>query len=138
MNNDFRYVMHDMTNVYIGAKHTYEELMNIDEVPFKLKTIFSHYMLKEIAGNTTLENHVFFMKPTDESYLVYKQMKVRYKLNVFREDGHGKGKPGYVQQEYKIQDIVEGPEAEWLHEKMNQIFVEEMHITKLGLLSVGI
>ena len=71
MNNDFRYVMHDMTNIYIGAKHTYDELMNIDEVPFKLKTILSHYMLKEIAGNTTLENHLFFMKKTDESYRIY-------------------------------------------------------------------
>ncbi len=138
MNNDFRYVMHDMTNLYIGGKYTYDELMGVDEIPFKLKTIFSHYMLKEVAGNTTLENHVFFMKPTDESYLVYKQMKTRFKLNVFREDGHGKGKPGYVQKSYKLEEIVEGKEAAFLHENMDTIFVEEMHITKLGLLSVGI
>ncbi len=138
MNNDFRYVMQDMTNVYIGAKYTYDEIMNVDEVPFKLKVILSHYMLKEIAGNTTLENHIFYMKPDDMSYMVYKRMKARFKLNVFKEDGHGKGKPGYIQKEYKIQDIVEGPEAAMLHEKMNQIFVEEMHITKLGLLSISI
>ena len=138
MNNDYRYVMHDMTNVYIGAKYTYDELMDVDEVPFKLKTIFSHYMLKEIDGNTTLENHLFYMKKTDESYLVYKQMKARFKLNVFRENGHGKGKSGYVQKSYKINEIVEGPEAAFLHANMNTIFVEEMHITKLGLLSVGI
>ena len=138
MNNDFRYVMQDMTNVYIGAKYTYDEIMNVDEVPFKLKVILSHYMLKEIAGNTTLENHIFYMKPDDMSYMVYKRMKARFKLNVFKEDGHGKGKPGYIQKEYKIQDIVEGPEAAMLHEKMNQIFVEEMHITKLGLLSVSV
>ncbi|MBS7303725.1 MAG: hypothetical protein KIG50_06285 [Lachnospiraceae bacterium] len=138
MNNDFRYVMQDMTNVYIGAKYTYDEIMNVDEVPFKLKVILSHYMLKEVAGNTTLENHIFYMKPDDMSYMVYKRMKARFKLNVFKEDGHGKGKPGYIQKEYKIQDIVEGPEAAMLHEKMNQIFVEEMHITKLGLLSVSI
>lgn len=138
MNNDFRYVMQDMTNLYLGARYTYEELMNVDEVPFKLKTIFSHYMLKEIAGNTTLENHLFFMKKTDESYLIYKQMKTRFKLNVFREDGHGKGKPGYVQKEYRIEEIVEGNESAFLHENMNTIFVEEMHITKLGLLAVGI
>lgn len=138
MNNDFRYVMQDMTNVYIGAKYTYDEIMNVDEVPFKLKVILSHYMLKEVAGNTTLENHIFYMKPDDMSYMVYKRMKARFKLNVFKEDGHGKGKPGYIQKEYKIQDIVEGPEAAMLHEKMNQIFVEEMHITKLGLLSVSV
>lgn len=138
MNNDFRYVMQDMTNVYIGAKYTYDEIMNVDEVPFKLKVILSHYMLKEVAGNTTLENHIFYMKPDDMSYMVYKRMKARFKLNVFKEDGHGKGKPGYIQKEYNIQDIVEGPEAAMLHEKMNQIFVEEMHITKLGLLSISI
>ena len=138
MNNDFRYVMQDMTNVYIGAKYTYDEIMNVDEVPFKLKVILSHYMLKEVAGNTTLENHIFYMKPDDMSYMVYKRMKARFKLNVFKEDGHGKGKPGYIQKEYKIQDIVEAPEAAMLHEKMNQIFVEEMHITKLGLLSISI
>ena len=51
--------------------------------------------------------------------MIYKQMKAKFKLNVFREDGHGKGKPGYVQKEYKIQDIVEGPEAAFLHENMN-------------------
>ena len=47
MNNDFRYVMQDMTNVYIGAKYTYDEIMNVDEVPFKLKVILSHYMFIE-------------------------------------------------------------------------------------------
>ena len=138
MNNDFKYVMHDLTNVYIGAKYTYDEIMNSDEVPFKFKVILSHYMLKEIAGNTTLENHLFFMKPTDESYIIYKQMKAKFKLNVFREDGHGKGKPGYVQKEYKIQEIVEGTEATFLHENMNTIFVEELHLTTLGLMAVGI
>ena len=138
MNNDFKYVMHDLTNVYIGAKYTYDEIMNSDEVPFKFKVILSHYMLKEIAGNTTLENHLFFMKPTDESYIIYKQMKAKFKLNVFREDGHGKGKPGYVQKEYKIQEIVEGTEAAFLHANMNTIFVEELHLTTLGLMAVGI
>ena len=27
MNNDFKYVMHNMTNIYIGAKYTYDEIM---------------------------------------------------------------------------------------------------------------
>ena len=72
MNNDFKYVMHDLTNIYIGAKFTYEEMMNSDEVPFKFKVILSHYILREVDGNTTLENHLFFLKPTDESYMIYK------------------------------------------------------------------
>ena len=137
MNNDYKYVMHDMTNIYIGAKYTYDEIMDNDDVPFKFKTILSRYILKEVAGNTTLENHIFYMKKEDMSYMIYKQMKAKFKLNVFKEDGHGKGQPGYVQREYKIQDIVEGKDSIELHEKMNQIFVEELHITSLGLLAVS-
>lgn len=137
MNNDYKYVMHDMTNIYIGAKYTYDEIMDNDDVPFKFKTILSRYILKEVAGNTTLENHIFYMKKEDMSYMIYKQMKAKFKLNVFKEDGHGKGQPGYVQKEYKIQDIVEGKDSIELHEKMNQIFVEELHITSLGLLAVS-
>ena len=137
MNNDYKYVMHDLTNIYIGAKYTYDEIMDNDDVPFKFKTILSRYILKEVAGNTTLENHIFYMKKEDMSYMIYKQMKAKFKLNVFREDGHGKGQPGYVQKEYKIQDIVEGKDSVELHEKMNQIFVEELHITSLGLMAVS-
>lgn len=137
MNNDYKYVMHDMTNIYIGAKYTYDEIMDNDDVPFKFKTILSRYILKEVAGNTTLENHIFYMKKDDMSYMIYKQMKAKFKLNVFKEDGHGKGQPGYVQREYKIQDIVEGKDSIELHEKMNQIFVEELHITSLGLMAVS-
>lgn len=137
MNNDYKYVMHDMTNIYIGAKYTYDEIMDNDDVPFKFKTILSRYILKEVAGNTTLENHIFYMKKDDMSYMIYKQMKAKFKLNVFKEDGHGKGQPGYVQKEYKIQDIVEGKDSIELHEKMNQIFVEELHITSLGLMAVS-
>ena len=111
--------------------------MDNDDVPFKFKTILSRYILKEVAGNTTLENHIFYMKKEDMSYMIYKQMKAKFKLNVFKEDGHGKGQPGYVQKEYKIQDIVEGKDSIELHEKMNQIFVEELHITSLGLLAVS-
>lgn len=58
-NQDFKYVMQDVSRVYIGAKFTYQEMMDTDEIPFKLKAIFSHYILKEVAGDTTPENHIF-------------------------------------------------------------------------------
>ena len=49
-NRDFKYVMQDVSKVYIGAKYTYQEMMDTDEIPFKLKAILSHYILKEVAG----------------------------------------------------------------------------------------
>jgi hypothetical protein len=129
-NRDFKYVMQDLTNLYIGAKYSYGELMELDEVPFKLKTIFSHYMLREVARETTLENHLFYLTKEDMSYLMYQQMKARFRLHVWQEN---KGKPGYVSREYRIEEIVDN---EQLHELMDITIVEELHITKLGLLNV--
>ena len=59
-NRDFKYVLQDVSKVYIGAKFTYQEMMEEEAVPFKLKAILSHYILKEVAGDTTPENHIFY------------------------------------------------------------------------------
>lgn len=134
--NDFKYVIQDLTNVYIGARFSYTELMERDDVPFKLRSIFSHYMLKEVAGDTTLADHVFFITPQSQSYLVYKQMKARFRMNVWElADGRKHKKDGYVSKIYTIDDIVNNEE---LKARMDEIMVEELHITKLGLMAVSI
>lgn len=127
--NDYKHIVQDMTNVYLGGKLSYAEIMDRDETPFKFKTILSRYILKEVADSTTLENHIFYMTKEDESYMIYKQLKAKFRLNVFDEK-----KKHYVSKEYKLDDIVGNVE---LHEKMNTIFVEELHLTKLNLLSVS-
>lgn len=126
---DYKHIVQDPTNAYIGARLTYGELMDIDDVPFKLKTIFSHYILKEVDRDTTIENHIFYIKPEDESYLVYKRIKAKFGMYVFDEK-----KKSYIRKEYKIEEIVKD---EYLHEHMDTIFVEEMHIYKLNLLSMS-
>ena len=45
-----------------------------------------------------------------------------------------KDKQSYVGKEYKIEDIVDD---EYLHENMNTIFVEEMHLYKINLLAIS-
>ena len=134
-NRDFKYVMHDLTNVYIGTKFSYEELLNEEEVPFKLKMIISHYILKEVGPATKLEDHIFYMKETDISYFVFRQMKAKFRLNVWKDEKDGVKKPGYKSQIYKLEEIVGNKE---LQEKKDITLVEELHITKLGLMSVSV
>ena len=134
-NRDFKYVMHDLTNVYIGAKHTYNELMVSDEVPFKLKTIISRYFLREVDGDTRIEDHIFYLKETDMSYQIYKEMKAKFRLNVWKDENDGVKIPGYKSSTYRIKDIVGNPE---LMKKKDITIVEEMHITKLGLMGVAL
>lgn len=126
---DYKHVIQDMTNLYIGGKLSYDEIMDMDEIPFKLKVILSQYILKEIAGDTTLENHIFYMKPEDMAYMIYKKLKVKFRLYVFDEE-----KQSYVSHDYKIEEIVAN---EYLHQNMNTIFVEEMHVYKINLLAIS-
>ena len=126
---DYKHVVQDVTNIYIGGKLSYGEMLDLDEIPFKFKVILSHYILKEVSRETTIENHIFFMKKEDMSYMIFKKMKAKFRLYVFDED-----KQSYVGKEYKIEDIVDD---EYLHENMNTIFVEEMHLYKINLLEIS-
>ncbi len=126
---DYKHVVQDVTNIYIGGKLSYGEMLDLDEIPFKFKVILSHYILKEVSRETTIENHIFFMKKEDMSYMIFKKMKARFRLYVFDKD-----KQSYAGKEYKIEDIVDD---EYLHENMNTIFVEEMHLYKINLLAIN-
>lgn len=134
-NQDFKYVLQDMTNLYFGAKLSYRELMDREEIPFKLKTIFAHYMLKEVAADTKIEDHIFYMKETDVSYMMFKQLKARFRLHVWKTPKEGQKEAGYRSKDYRIQEIVGNSE---LMEKKDTILVEEVHITKLALLSISV
>ncbi|MBP5309777.1 MAG: hypothetical protein J6Z05_04045 [Lachnospiraceae bacterium] len=126
---DYKHVVQDVTNIYIGGKLSYGEMLDLDEIPFKFKVILSHYILKEVSRETTIENHIFFMKKEDMSYMIFKKMKAKFRLYVFDNE-----KKSYVGKEYKIEDIVDD---EYLHENMNTIFVEEMHLYKINLLAIS-
>lgn len=126
--------MHDLTNVYIGAKYTYNELLVLDEVPFKLKTLISRFILREVDGNTKIEDHIFYLKETDMSYQIYKEMKARFRLNVWKDESDGVKTPGYKSSTYRIAEILGNEE---LMRKKDITIVEELHITKLGLMGVA-
>lgn len=125
---DYRIVLQDMTNLYIGALLSYAELMNMDEVPFKLKSILDHTILKEIDQNTTISDHLFFIKKDDVAYKTYSGMRAKFRLNVPTDTKEG---IKYVSKEYSIEEIVEN---QYLHSIMDNVWVEELHIGKLYLL----
>lgn len=134
-NRDYKHFIEDFSNIYLGGRLTYSEIMDNEEIPFKLRAIFMHYMMEGIDPDTTIENHIFFLKKNSMAYLTYKKLKAKFMLNVFMEDGHGKGKPGYKLDEYEIDDILDNEE---LMSKMDTIFVTEVRIKKLKLMSVTI
>lgn len=134
-NMDYKHVIQDMTQVYIGGKLSYDEILDADDVPYKLKTIFLHYMMNEVDGSTLLENHIFFIKKNGTSYNTYKKLKTKFVLNVFYEDGHGKGKPGYKIKEFEIDELLDD---EYVMANMNTTFLTEVRISKLRMMSIAV
>lgn len=134
-NRDYKHVIQDITNVYLGGKLSYEELIEEEDVPYKLKTIFLHYMMNEVAGETTLENHVFFLKKSGTSYNTYKKLKTKFVLNVFYDAEHSKGKPGYKIKEYEIDELLDD---EYVMANMDTTFVTEVRISKLRMMSIAV
>ena len=111
-------------------------MLKREEIPYKWKAIIRHYLLKETSPETTMENHIFFMKEDDFAYETFQELKASFKMSVWTEADGKKHKHGhYESREYKISEIVQSEE---LHRKMDTIIVEELHLTKLALMMFSV
>ncbi|MBO5054955.1 MAG: hypothetical protein J6C64_01170 [Lachnospiraceae bacterium] len=135
--NDFKYVMMDTGNIYIGARFSYEELLAQEMVPFKLKTILNRYILKEANPDTTLESEFYYMKKDTFLYDTFCQLKVKVKVNVLVEKKTLFGKPGSRYEE-KILKLKELTEINLAKKKASGMIVREIIISKLGLMTFSV
>ena len=78
-NRDFKYFMQDTGSLYLGAKYTYQEILEDEMVTFKFKSIVEHYIMKDTDPETTLESQLYYMTPEQFSYKTYTQLKARVK-----------------------------------------------------------
>lgn len=123
---DFKYLLQDFTKLYLGGKLTYDEILEHEDAPMKLKTVIARIICGEVDGGTTLENHLFFMDRSSRTYGCYKKMKALFKLNVWD------GKKGhYVTRILNLDQVLEDKQ---LMENKDTVFLAEVIITKLGLM----
>lgn len=133
---DYKYVIQDITHVYVGAKYTYAELLQNDETPFKLRAILSQYMMKEAAPELTIAKHLMLLKETDLSYMVYKQLKAKCKVYEWKEADGGKvRKSGYVSSIYDV-GAVKGIALKQGQE--HPLILEEISFKKLSMMAISL
>lgn len=95
---DYKYVMQDAGSLYLGARYSYQELLENETVPFKLKAILEHYIFKEASPETTLESQFYYMEQGNFLYETFHQLKVKIKVQLQVEK---KGISGKTRLEYK-------------------------------------
>jgi len=134
---DFKYVLQDTGNLYPGAGFSYEELLEAEMVPFKLKAILSHYILKESSPDTTLESEFYYLKEDTFLYETYRQLKVKVKGQVQAEKRSLLGKTSLVYQE-KVFTLPELTAMNLARKKASGMLIREIIISKLGMMTFSI
>lgn len=133
---DYKYVMLDTAFLYLGAKYSYREILENEDVPFKFRAIMEHYIIPEMDAETTLESHFYFMDKKEFSYKTYQQLKIKVKVSklVTKKPFLGIGKPKRIYQAEVIPlaKFVEMPKAE---KERDGILIQEIVVNKLALMS---
>lgn len=134
---EFRYVMQDTGNYYIGARFTYAECMEEDNVPFKFKAIIEHYLMKDTDVENSLESHLYYLKNDEFSYKTYIQLKARVKISVLttKKNIFGKEKTIYEEKIVSISDLAEMNLA---RKKGSGVIIRELVLSKLALMSFSV
>lgn len=134
---EFKYIMQDTGNIYLGAKYSYEELLEEEMLAFKIKTVITHYIAKESALDNTLESDFYYLKEDTFLYQIYTQLKVKVKVSVkeVRKPLIGKEKSLFQEYIYTLKQLVEMDSGE---KGMKGLVIQEIIFPKLALLSFAV
>ena len=137
MHEDFKYVLQDTGNIYLGAQFSYEELLEQEMVPFKLKAILTHYILKEAAPDTTLESQFYYLTGDSFLYETFKQLKIRVKvqMQVEKKTLLGKRKNEYREEILSLKELIE---VNLARKKACGMLIREIIISKLGMMTFSV
>lgn len=130
---DYKYVMQDAGNIYIGARYSYAELLEQEMVPFKLKTILTRYVLTEISPETTLESQFYYIEENTFLYETYRQLKVQIKTQIQKEKKtiSGRTRIEYKEKIFTLQELARMNLAQ---KKASGMIVREIIVSKLGMM----
>ena len=136
-NRDFKYFMQDTGSLYLGAKYTYQEILEDEMVTFKFKSIVEHYIMKDTDPETTLESQLYYMTPEQVSYKTYTQLKARVKVSLLVEKRGLLGRGG-VKYENKVMKLDEFTGMNLAQKKKSGIVVQELILSKLSLMAFSV
>jgi hypothetical protein len=131
---DYKYSMQDTSSLYIGAKYTFGEIIENEEIYFKFRLIVEKYILPESDAEDTLESHLYYLDAKSFLVKIYDQLKARVKVSVIEEKKSltGKKKKQYVTKILKIHELVSMSAAE---KEQCGMIIQELKISKLAMMT---
>lgn len=135
--NDFKYVMQDISHVYIGARITYEELGEEYDTPSRLKSAIYRCIIDEVSLDTQVGEHLLMLEPKTKSYLVYHQLAVQIKVGFLEKktDKKGNEREEYVSRVYTIDELMK---EEYFKQFPDEYVIQEISFSKRKLMSLAV
>ena len=84
---DFKYILQDLSKTMIGARFTYGELMEQERVPFKFQTIIDRLILPVMEEDMEIGRHILSLTKTDKNYRIYENLKVKIRYYAPKKNG---------------------------------------------------
>ena len=131
---DYKYSMQDVSNLYIGAKYTFGELLMQEDILFKFRLIVERYIMPEADREDTLESHLYYLDKSSFLVQIYKQLKARIKVNLIEEKKtlSGKKKKEYTTKILTAEQLT-GMSVE--EKQKCGMVIQELKVSKLAMLS---
>lgn len=132
---DYKYGMQDTGRIYVGCKYSFEEFLEEEDVPFKLRLIVEKYVMDKVSPEDTLETHLYYLDQGSFLVRLYRQMKTRIRVNVIEEKKRllGGSRKEYVTRQLDIDQLVRITPAQKEAEGM---VIQEFSVSKLALLGL--
>ncbi|MCR5502835.1 MAG: hypothetical protein K6F53_07485 [Lachnospiraceae bacterium] len=127
----YKYIQTDTAVLYIGARYTYEELLEEPLLPFKMKAVIAQYILKESDAGNSLESELYHMKDSGFVYETYRQLKCRVKVMELKEKKGRGGDGEYREKVYPLERLSKIPVTE---KEERGFVITELQISKLSLM----
>jgi hypothetical protein len=83
VDRSFKYAMMDTVKIYIGGRMTYQEMIEWEDVPFKIKAIVNKEFVPDAGGTEfTFEEHLKKLKKESYAFQVFKTLKTKVKVDI--------------------------------------------------------
>ena len=135
--NDFKFVMQNFSDVFIGLRMTYSELGDAEDTPQKLKTAVFMYILPEAGEDIRICDHLLTIDEKSKAYDVFARLKGKFRvmLPVEITDRKGRTRTEYREKILTIRQLVGDEE---LKKQINPEYMMEFKFSKLHLGSLAV
>jgi len=132
---DFKYCIQDSNCLYVGAKYTFAEIMENEDILFKFRKAAAESLLPGSDKDDTLETFLYYLEPHDFRIQVLKQMRSKVRVSTIKEK---KGLFGKTSKEY-VSSYITVPQLVSMSKEDKEavgMVIQELRINKLALLTV--